>query len=66
MRADRNRRLLLLGVSGLLLGGAVRAGGLVVAPAAPAAAGRAKAWAKRLARLPTAALAVRSRAPSRS
>jgi protocatechuate 3,4-dioxygenase beta subunit len=36
MKPDRNRRLLLLGVSGLLLGGAARAGGLLATPRQPA------------------------------
>lgn len=36
MKPDRKRRLLLLGVSGLLLGGAARAGGLRATPSQPA------------------------------
>ena len=36
MKPDRKRRLLLLGVSGLLLGGAARAGGLLATPRQPA------------------------------
>ena len=39
----------------------LRAGGLVVAPPGPAAAGVGKAWAKKAARLPTALLALRFR-----